>query len=208
MTILKNFIVLEGLDGSGTTTQLRLLDGRLDRASTAHEATWEPTDGRIGSLIREVLRGEAQADPWSVALLFAADRCEHLRRAETGIVARARGGQIVVSDRYVFSSLAYQSINCGFERVFSLNRDFPLPQLLLFLDTPVAECQRRLHGREIREIYDDSPFQEKVRASYLECIAKFRDSGMHTVIVDGNRPVEEIHEDIWKEIEGLPKLSM
>jgi dTMP kinase len=207
-TILKNFVVLEGLDGSGTTTQLRLLGDRLDRDGRPHEVTWEPTEGPVGRLIRDVLRGGVKAQPWSVALLFAADRSEHLWNPETGIGARTARGELVISDRYLFSSLAYQSISCGFDRVLSLNREYPLPQLLIFLDTPVAVCQQRIRARDVKEIYDDSPFQAKVRESYLSCIARFRDSDMHTVIVDGNRPAGEIHGDIWKEIGKLPTLSM
>jgi dTMP kinase len=207
-TILKNLVVLEGLDGSGTSTQLRLLDERMGREGMAHEVTWEPTEGRVGQLIREVLRGDVRAHPRTVALLFAADRSEHLWTPETGMAVRAGRGERVVCDRYLFSSLAYQSVTCGFDDVLALNRGFPLPQILVFLDTPVAVCQRRIAERGAREIYDDSPFQEKVRESYLSCIGFFRGSGMHTVIVDGNRSVEEIHRDIWMEIAELPTLSL
>lgn len=176
----------------------------MGREGMAHEVTWEPTDGPVGRLIREVLRGGIEAQPWTVALLFAADRGEHLQTPETGIAARAERGQRVVSDRYLFSSLAYQSLSCGFDRVLSLNRDYPLPELLIFLDTPVDVCQRRLRGRDVTEIFDASPFQARVRESYLSCIGGFRDSGMHTIIVDGNRAPEEIHGEIWKEIGKLP----
>ena len=106
--ILKNFVVFEGLDGTGTTSQLRLLQeafaalGRQD----AVQFTCEPTDGAIGKLIREALSGALEFDAQTIAYLFGADRCEHIYGKE-GIVAQLHAGKAVFSDRYLFSSLAY-----------------------------------------------------------------------------------------------------
>ena len=112
--VLKNFIVFEGIDGAGTTTQQRLLKERL-QSQFPHigcHSTAEPTSGPTGTFLRSVLRGEVQVSPRTAAYLFAADRQEHLA-ATGGIEELCRNNTIVISDRYLFSSLAYQSAACG-----------------------------------------------------------------------------------------------
>jgi dTMP kinase len=203
-TILQRFIVLEGLDGSGTTTQLKLLAERLAREGTAHAATWEPTDGGIGKMLRSILAREIRAHPRTVALLYAADRSEHVHEPQTGIEARTRRGELVICDRYLFSSLAYQSVECGFDWVMSLNSTFPLPQCLIFLDTPVDVCQERLNQRGKVELFDGAAFQTKVRDAYLRAIERYSGAGMSVSLLDGDRPAGLIHGDIWKIIAGLP----
>jgi dTMP kinase len=202
-SILQGFIVLEGLDGAGTTTQMRLLCERLAREGRAHIGTFEPTDGPVGRLIRSILSRRVKALPFTVALLFAADRHQHLAGPD-GIVERTGRGELVVSDRYLFSSLAYQSIECGFERVLGLNDGFPLPELLVFLDTPVAVSQARIDRRTRRELYDGAGFQARVREGYLRAIEHFEGRGMRVLVLDGDRPPEEIHEAIWTETARLP----
>jgi dTMP kinase len=203
-TILQKFIVLEGLDGAGTTTQLRLLDERLTREARPHSVTWEPTAGPIGEMLRSILAKETHVHPRTVALLYAADRSEHVHAPQVGIEARVRKGEIVVCDRYLFSSLAYQAIECGFDYVNALNSGFPLPQHLIFIDTPVDICQERLARRGKPELYDDYAFQSRVRDGYLHAIARFGASGMQVSLIDGNRPTGLIHGEIWKIISGMP----
>ena len=196
-------MVLEGLDGAGTTTQAELLSERLKAEGRPHSMTWEPTDGPIGALIRSILSGRIPALPKTIALLFAADRGEHLGSTD-GILERTGRGELVISDRYLFSSLAYQSIQCGMEYVMGLNREFPLPQCLFFVDTPVEICQSRLAKRSARELFDNSSFQSKVRETYLAVIESFRGSGMKICILDGSRRAGEIGDEIWKVLGSLP----
>ncbi len=196
--------MLEGLDGSGTTTQMKLLAERLEREGSPHAATWEPTDGPLGSLIRSILAKQTPAHPRTVALLFAADRNEHLYAPGTGIAERTKRGEIVVCDRYIFSSLAYQSQESDPDYVLALNAAFPLPQLLVFLDTPVEVCQERLAKRGSPELYDGFAFQSRVRAEYLKAIERFRGSGMRIERIAGDRPAGLIHGEIWKIIAGVP----
>ncbi len=196
-------MVLEGLDGAGTTTQMRMLCERLDREGRAHAGTFEPTDGPVGRLIRSILARRVKALPLTVAMLFAADRHQHLAGPD-GVIERTVRGELVVSDRYLFSSLAYQSIECGFERVLGLNEGFPLPELLVFLDTPVAVSQARLDQRTHRELYDGAGFQARVREGYLRAIEHFEGAGMRVLTLDGDRPADEIHEAIWTETARLP----
>jgi dTMP kinase len=196
-------VVLEGLDGAGTTTQARLLCERLEREGRDHAGTFEPTDGPVGKLIRSILARRVKVLPLTVAMLFAADRHQHLAGPD-GIIERTGRGELVVSDRYLFSSLAYQSIECGFERVLGLNDGYPLPELLVFLDTPVVVSQARLDRRTHRELYDGAGFQARVREGYLRAFEHFEESGMRVLTIDGGRPVGEIHEAIWMETVRLP----
>jgi dTMP kinase len=203
-TILQRFVVLEGLDGAGTSTQLRLLSERLAREGRPHAATWEPTDGTIGKMLRGILAQDIRAHPRTIALLYAADRSEHVHDPQTGIEARTRRGELVISDRYLFSSLAYQGLECGYEFVLGLNSGLPLPQCLVFLDTPVEVCQDRLAERRKTELYDGAAFQTRVREAYLRSFGRYAGTGMQVSLVDGDRPAGLIHGDIWKIIAGMP----
>jgi len=203
-TILQRFVVLEGLDGAGTTTQLRMLSERLTREATPHWATWEPTAGAVGRMLRGILDRQIRAHPRTIALLYSADRSEHLYEPLTGIEARTRRGELVVSDRYLFSSLAYQGTETEYDYVRVLNSGFPLPQRLLFIDTPVEVCQERLAERDHAELYDGVAFQERVREGYLRAIESYSGSGMQVSLLNGDRPSGLIHGDIWKIIAGVP----
>ena len=197
--------MLEGLDGSGTTTQRRLLAERLSREGRKHATTWEPTEGPIGQLLRSILARETRAHPRTIALLYAADRNDHVHDPETGIEKRVQRGELVICDRYLFSSLAYQSIECGFDYVMSLNADFPLPQCVIFVDTPVEVCQERLSARGKPELYDAMAFQTRVREGYLEVFRRFEGAtGMRIAHVAGDGPAGLVHGEIWKVLEGLP----
>jgi dTMP kinase len=202
-TILESFIVLEGLDGAGTTTQAEELSRRLSALGRPYWVTWEPSDGHVGAMIRSVLSHKAPALPRTIALLFSADRNEHLEAAG-GIRERTARGELVISDRYLFSSLAYQSIDCGMEYVRELNKEFPLPQCLFFVDTPVEICQRRLAQRSSRELFDNVSFQSRVREAYLAVIEGYKGSGMRICILDGSRSARRIGDEIWKVLESLP----
>ncbi len=196
--------MLEGLDGSGTSTQLQMLDERLAREGMPHHATWEPTDGPVGALLRSILAGDTEAHPRSIAMLYAADRNEHMFAPRAGIEARVRRGELVICDRYIFSSLAYQSIETGFDFVEVLNSAFPLPQCVIFLDTPVAVCQERLAGRGKVELYDGQAFQLRVRESYIRALEYYRGRGLTVFVVNGDRPAGIIHGEIWNLLAQLP----
>ena len=181
-----------------------MLSERLARDRRPHTATWEPTDGVIGRMLRNILAREIRAHPRTIALLYAADRSEHVHDSQSGIEVRTRQGELVISDRYLFSSLAYQGLECGDEYVQGLNSGFPLPETLIFLDTPVEVCQERLAERRRQELYDGAQFQARVREAYLRAIERYAGTGMQVSLVNGDRPAGLIHGDIWKIIEGMP----
>ena len=195
---LENFVVLEGLDGSGTTTQSAQLALRLRTAGNSVQLTAEPTDGAIGRMIRDALRHQISLHPDTMAMLFAADRNEHVF-SNGGIREQTLSGW-VVSDRYLFSSLAYQSIGSDPLLVSELNARFPLPRLLFYLDVDPDECARRRATRGGEELYDAMETQRRVHANYRRILAEFSlHTDMRIVQLDGSRPVDEIANRIWSE---------
>ena len=206
--ILKNFVVFEGLDGTGTTSQIRLLReafaarGRQD----AVYFTCEPTDGSIGKLIREALSGAVGLDAQTIAYLFGADRCEHIYGKE-GILEQLRTGKAVFSDRYLFSSLAYQGLAAGKELAQAINAPFPLPEYLFFFDLPAKTAMERIEKRNIpREIYEKEAFQQKVAAEYQSIFQYYTETepDMRIIRIDAARTITEIHKKIWSNVCNLP----
>jgi dTMP kinase len=204
--VLENFVILEGLDGSGTTTQLVLADEELTKRRIPHLCTGEPTRGPVGRLIRQILKRQIEARPDTVALLFAADRSEHLYREDEGILAQLGQGRLVISDRYLFSSLAYQSLACDPEFVFYLNSRFPLPRHVVFLDTPVALSQQRLVNRSAEgpELYDEGKIQHDILAAYERGFRRFADTDMQVHRLDGSLDPSLVFENFWSILASLP----
>ena len=198
--ILKNFWVLEGLDGAGTTTQLKNLEKYLDDKGTKVFRTAEPTVYETGRFIRKVLGGEIKVPQSTIAYLFAADRDNHINNPEYGIKTHLEAGEIVISDRYFFSSFAYQSIGFDGETVKMLNSRFPYPEFVLYVDTPVEDCISRIEGRgNEKEIYEKFDYQVKVRDNY-ESIFSTLPAGCTLIRVDGRLTREEIFKMLVREL--------
>ncbi len=159
------FIVIEGIDGSGTSTQSKAIAQALAaRPNTRGVMTcFQLSDGSIGRIIREMLSGERRtsADPKTerrlFAMLFAADRHDHLFNEETGIVSALNRGEDVVCAPYVLSSLAYECEDSDeLDFVRTLNEEFPLPDLTLYLDCPVDVALNRIHStRENIDVFEN-----------------------------------------------------
>ncbi len=207
--ILSNFVVFEGIDGTGTSSQIQLLKEKF--ASVQKEAkqvfTHEPTSNEIGKLIRSVLKGNVKMNPESMARLFAADRCEHVY-GKDGIIEQINAGKLVVSDRYLFSSLAYQTVAGVGALAKAQNADFPLPEILFFFDLPVDISMNRVTNRNnALEIYEEENFQNKVRKEYLKIIEYYEknEAEMKIIRIDASKSMEEIHKKIWSFMQKLPK---
>ncbi len=201
------FIAIEGIDGSGTTLQTRALATALRARGHQVVETREPTgDMFIGPLIRESLATSAQLDgqpldPRALALLFAADRIDHMVRR---IRPAVESGTIVLSDRYVLSSLAYQSLDCELEWVRAINRHAAAPDLCLFLDVPAEVAFARVQRRRgltgaVEERFDVPALQRRVAANYDALISWAQqnpDDGRGTlgecVRVDGTQAPEAV----------------
>jgi dTMP kinase len=197
------FVVLEGIDGSGTTTQLGRLTAHLESRGRRAHPTREPSAGPVGRLLRELLTGQhalpggAPADGQAMALLFAADRRDHLRREIEPTLA---AGLDVVSDRYLLSSLAYQAEEADRGWVAGLARDVRNPDLTILLDVPVAvaAARRRAAGRAL-ERYDDDDVQARVAASYRRLAAVTPG----TVVLDGSGTISEIGAAVAVAVDAL-----
>jgi len=201
--ILRNFVVLEGIDGAGTTTQLKRAEAACKRAGIPCHVTCEPTEMETGRLIRKVLSGEVTVDPGTLARLFVADRYEHVY-GKSGIISHLGRGELVVTDRYLFSSLAYQSVECGYDPVYRLNEEFPLPQLLVFLDVPVEVGDLRASGRKVREIFEISGFQREVRRMYTKAVESHANLGMEILSIDGTESEDAVFEKVWSRLKRIP----
>ena len=198
--ILRNFWVLEGLDGAGTTTQLKNLEKYMDDRNLPVFRTAEPTIYETGKFIRRVLSGEVKVPQSTVAYLFAADRDNHLNNPEYGIKAHLSQGRTVISDRYFFSSFAYQSIGFDPDTVLMLNSRFPYPELVLYVDTPVADCISRIDSRGgDKEIYEKFDYQTAVHDNYEKLFSALPD-GCRLIRVDGRLSREEIFDILVREI--------
>ena len=198
--VLKRFWVLEGLDGAGTTTQLKNLEKYMLDKGIPVFRTAEPTIYESGLLIRRVLSGQFKVPQSTTAYLFAADRDNHLNNPEYGIKTHLSKGETVISDRYFFSSLAYQSIGFDFDEVQKLNSAFPYPELVLYVDTPVEDCISRIDSRGAeKEIYEKLDYQTKVHDNYERIFASLPE-GCRLIRVDGTLSRDEIFRILIREI--------
>jgi len=196
---MTRLIVLEGLDGAGTTTQARRLAGHLnDHGHPAH-ATREPSDGPIGRLIREMLTGHhaiaGQAIGQSTfGLLFAADRLDHLQRE---VEPQLAAGKLVVSDRWYHSSLAYQGTGADRDWITAINARARRPDLTIFLQVrPEVAAQRRVAAGRVQELFEDLQMQQEVDAGYRATITELTALGERIDVIDGELPPDAVFHEI------------
>jgi dTMP kinase len=182
------FICIEGLDASGKTTQARRLVRELRRRGFKAVYTTEPSPGEIGKFIRTYILQRKRRVPIAVeALLFAVDRVDHLERR---VKPALEEGKIVVSDRYVYSSLAYQgAAGLDLNWIEEINRSVVTPDLAIYLDVPPEVVVKRI--RRKRSVMERLQVQRKVRGVYM----KFVEDGQ-LICVDGNRAKDEVSRDI------------
>ncbi len=172
------FIVIEGCDGSGKSTQAKLLGKFLKEHGKKVLLTAEPTDGKIGRFIREILSGKRSVDPKTLALLFTADRYEHLK---SEIEPALKQGIVVISERYYHSTITYQTAQgVDGQWLSDLNRFARKPDLTIFLDIKPWVAVKRT---KTREIFENREFLERVYNNYLS----LRD----LVRIDASGSVEE-----------------
>jgi len=200
-----HFIAIEGLDGSGGSTQVLRLAERLRSMGRTVLCTHEPTDGPVGRLIRQALQPEHPAAVLSDAvlpLLFAADRRDHLdRRVEPALAE----GTSVITDRYVPSSLAYQGLTIGVEAALALNAGYPAPDLTVVLDVAPEECMRRIQARGgTLERFEDERRLRAIRDCYEAGLSLLQARGDHILRLDGTRPIEVVASRILAAVQALP----
>lgn len=194
------FIVLEGIDGSGKTSQIGPLVKRLEGLGIPCRADREPTGGPVGSLIRQIFTGRVSADNRVIAALYAADRIDHLVNEVDGLCAAVDKGITVVSDRYYFSSYAYHSVDMDMEWVIqanSVSASLLRPTLTVFLDVPVETALDRIHkNRFVEEIFDQEDRLRRTRELYFQAFERLRDVE-NVAVVDGSGTPDQVSERIW-----------
>lgn len=185
-------IVIEGLDGAGTTTQARRL---ADHLGAAAHLTREPSDGPIGKLIREMLAGGhaiagVTLSQSTFGLLFAADRLDHIQREVEPAIA---AGKLVISDRWYHSSLAYQGTDADRDWITNLNARALRPELTIFLRVrPEVAAQRRASRGQPQELFEAIEMQREVDVGYRATIAELAAIGERIETLDGELPPDQV----------------
>ena len=184
------FICVEGLDGCGKTTQTKLLVRKLRKMGWDAVYTAEPSRGKIGQFIKKYcLHGEKRTFPIVEALLFVADRFEHVERE---VIPALNEGKIVVSDRYVYSSLAYQgATGLDLKWIEMINEHAIRPDLAIFVDVEPEAVIKRLKPK--KSVMENLETQRKVREVYVKFVEKGK-----LVRIDGNKSTKEVADDVLK----------
>lgn len=189
------FIAVEGIDGSGKSTQVTLLCARLKAAGHKIYPTFEPTNGPIGSLIRQMFSTRIIGDDKTIAALFVADRLDHLQNPVNGILKKLAEGYTVVTDRYYFSSYAYHGAHMSLDWVIqsnALSAELLRPDLNIFIDIPPEVGFERVHAnRADIEIYETLENIKKVYKMYQLAFEKLKGEEK-IAYVDGNQSKEAV----------------
>jgi dTMP kinase len=188
------FICIEGLDGSGKTTQARILTERLSKSHNA-VYTAEPSHGTTGCFIRECcLYNEKRLPTATEALLFAADRVEHV---ENEIKPALAEGKLVICDRYIYSSLAYQgSAGLSLAWIKKINSYALQPDFAVFIDVPPERVLERLQRK--KSVMENLEIQRKVRKVYLKFVKKGE-----LILIDGDKPKNEVADALYSKVLSL-----
>lgn len=191
------FIVFEGLDGSGRTTQAELLKSRLEENDDRRVyLTREPSDGPVGNLIRLALRRRITLDPKAMALLFAADRIDHLAWE---IIEKRSQDVTVICDRYYLSSFAYQLLDApgDLDWLERINAKAVSPDLTIMIDVSAEVCMERIQRRgEHIELFEELECLRAVRENYLSLARGPRRQSDAIFVVDGNQSRERVHAEV------------
>lgn len=204
---MKNlFIVFEGIDGSGTSTQSSLLKDYFTAKGYQAVLTCEPSNGPVGNLIRQALKrrvffvNDSQKFDEQMAYLFAADRYDHLFNEVDGVFKLINDDFTVISTRYFFSSLAYHwNTHEDWELVSSLNDGFPNPDLVVYIDIPVEVALTRIRDRSVKDIYENQEKLVRVSKNYQDIFSKYEGLALQ---VDGTEEKGAVHQKIVNFIEN------
>lgn len=200
------FIAFEGIDGSGKSTQVKKLMDKLSSLDIKCYETKEPTDSPIGSLIHQIMTGRIIADNKVIASLFIADRVDHLLNSTNGINEKIKDGIAVITDRYYFSSYAYNSIDLDMAWIISgnsISANILRPTITIFLDVPVRNALERINrGRFHKELYETEERLIKVREKYFQAFDVLQNVEK-VAIIDADAGIDAVTERIWKAVSEL-----
>lgn len=202
------FIVIEGIDGSGKSTQISLLAKRLTEQGRKVYTTAEPTVSLTGGMLRDALRGVTQHTTCEIAAMFLLDRISHNVNPVNGIEKFLSMGVDVICDRYYYSSLAYQGSETDFDWVLDMNINCPeirKPDICIFLDLePDKSIERISKNRLVKEIYEEKDRLERYRKRYFEIfeMLKFTDN---IAIIDTNKDISVVADEVFAAVNALGK---
>ncbi len=183
------FIVFEGIDGSGKTSQMKLFGKYLKSKKVRFIETYEPTEGPIGKLIRKALKYQLKFSWDTLQLMYSADRADHLEKL---ILPSLKKGITVLADRYFFSTYAYGELNLDPKWLRQLSAKFCFPDLILLIDMPAKIAVGRIDSSRIaKELYEKEIMLAKVRNNYLK-MAK----GFGMIVLNGTKAKDEIHQEV------------
>ncbi len=186
------FIAIEGIDGAGKATQAKLLASWLENKGYEVFLTQEPTGGEIGKLIKKILssnKSKIYHNSEVVALLFAADRAEHVKK----IKKELKKGKVVISERYLHSSLAYQSASgLSIRWIKEINKFAIPPNIIIYLDIPAEIGIKRIASRDVKELFEKKEFLTKVRESYLKLLEKEN----NVILIDASQEIKKVQKEI------------
>lgn len=201
------FIVVEGLDGCGKSTQIQLISEKLKSLGKLVYVTAEPTNYETGAYLRRILSDSLEKDMYLQGALFLADRIEHITHPEFGIKKYLDEGYIVVCDRYYFSTFAYQGTACDMDWVMEINlgcRQILKPDLCIFLDVDPKTCKKRIDDvREKPELYEkDAEKMQQIRGNFISVFERLKPT--HNIaIIDANASIEGIFDNAFSQIEKV-----
>jgi len=198
------FIDIEGLDGSGQSTQIQLLIQALDLKGISFLITKEPNeDCCLGKEIRQIVKKEKEMEsPLKLQQMFVNNRQDHLKRV---IIPKLKKSELVITDRYLWSTVAFGSLNIEPRQTLKMNKDFILPDITFFIKTSPQECMRRMKAsRPSLEYFEELDKLKKVYKTYLNLARKFKDN---IIIVNGEDKEEKIAGEILDILNYNPKFK-
>jgi dTMP kinase len=195
------FIVFEGLDGSGQSTQVALLEKYLKLKKMKVHVTAEPTNNIVGGLIRGFLTHQWTLGNTGKQLLYCADRAHHL---EAEILPALGEGNTVISSRYYFSTIAFGSLNNDVKWLEALNEKFPQPDLTFFIKVSPKECIRRISNSRFRkEFFEKEQILKKVSEVFIKISEDKKYKNFYTI--NGEQSIEKVFQDIIKVVDKFIK---
>lgn len=186
------FIAFEGLDGAGQDTQIALLEKYLKMHREKVFITSEPSHNLIGGLLRSLLRAQWKMNNTGMQLLYCADRAHHL---EAEVMPALEKGYHVICGRYVFSTIAFGSLDNDRKWLETLNEKFVMPDATIFLKVSPKECMRRINGSRLTtELFEKEKKLQKVYKAYMQLVADKKYNNVY--VVDGERSIDEVAKEI------------
>ncbi len=191
------FIVFEGIDGSGKSTQSQLLADYLISQGREIHLTRQPSDRFVGKAIREVLEKRQVIPPQALAGMFLADRYDHIL-GQDGILSYLDKGIDVICDRYFWSSFAYHGLDMDIQFVIDIHQEIfslLMPDITFFIDLLPADAIRRIAQRsDQRDLFEKESLLTTIRQNYLFAFEQFDDANITQI--NGNNPVDQVHQDL------------